>query len=439
MQKLDKFKNNNIKSNLSSGLVVYLVALPLCLGIAVASGAPPLAGIISGIIGGIIVGTISNSHISVSGPAAGLTAILITGISELGSFELILLAGVIAGIIQVILGFIKAGAISRLFPSNVIEGMLGGIGIIIILKQINYALGITTESDSLNVISGTADYIKTFINNINLGSLLITIISGAILLSKDKIKFLNKIKAISAALIAVAVGIAINDIFIRTESPLIQNESLLVSIPIAKNISEFGSMFTFPDFNGFLNSQVWVTGITIAIVASIETLLCIDAADKMDHLKRITDTNRELKAQGIGNVISSLIGGLPMTSVVVRSSANAKAGATSKLSAVIHGVFLLLSIIILPTIINMIPMATLAAILILVGYKLARPSIFIHFWKKGIVSFIPFITTLLCVAFIDLLSGVAIGIIIYLILKCFTDKETIINKLRLIFFMLRRA
>ncbi len=436
-------QNKNItslfKTNISSGLVVYLVALPLCLGIAVASGAPPLSGIISGIIGGIVVGWLSNSHISVSGPAAGLTAILISGISDLGSFELILLAGMIAGIIQIILGFLKAGAISRFFPSNVIEGMLGGIGVIIVMKQLEAATGWTGnfQNEEIGLLNQITMVFSSLSDFIHPGAILITIVSLLILIGWNNIGFLKRFNMIPAALVAVIAGIAINAVFINLNSSLAQEGNMLVSIPIAQSVSEFGSMFTFPDFSGFTNSKVWIIGITIAVVASIETLLCIEAADKMDEEGRITNTNRELKAQGIGNLISSLIGGLPMTSVVVRSSANAKAGATSKLSAIIHGMFLLISIILLPVVINMIPMATLAAVLILVGYKLARPSLFIHFWKKGLFNFIPFFVTLIAVVMIDLLSGVALGLLTFVIIKAITDRNNTLDKIRMIFFKLK--
>lgn len=430
-----------IKTNLSAGLVVYLVALPLCLGIAVASGAPPLAGIISGIIGGLVVGWLSNSHISVSGPAAGLTAILIAGINDLGSFELILLAGLIAGVIQVVLGFIKAGAVSRFFPSNVIEGMLGGIGIIIIVKQLSPAFGWSGNFlyENKDIINNPAYFFSGIAEHVNAGSIIITLISLAILLSWNNISFLKKLNVIPAALVAVVAGIIINLIFKSTGSALTQSESMLVQIPVAQNIGDFGKMFVFPDFSGITNPQVWVIGLTIAIVASIETLLCIDAADKMDAQGRVTDTNRELKAQGIGNLISSLIGGLPMTSVVVRSSANAKAGATSKLSSVIHGVFLLLSVVLLASILNHIPMATLAAVLILVGYKLARPALFIHFWKKGLPRFTPFIVTLFGVVLVDLLSGVALGLLSFIVIMALTDRAATMEKVRMILVKVKRT
>ncbi len=430
---------SSIKTNISSGLVVYLVALPLCLGIAIASGAPPLSGIISGIIGGLIVGAISNSHISVSGPAAGLTAIMIAGISDLGSFELILLAGLIAGVIQLLLGFIKAGAVSRFFPSNVIEGMLGGIGIIIIIKQLAPAVGWggVLLFENSDIIYNPSSILLSLSQHINIGSVIITIVSLSILLSWEKVPFFKKLQVIPAALVAVVAGILVNLIFKNIGSSLTQTESMLVQIPVAHNVSDYGKMFVFPDFSGIDNPKVWIIAITIAVVASIETLLCIEAADKMDSRKRITNTNRELKAQGIGNLISSLIGGLPMTSVVVRSSANAKAGATSKLSCIMHGIFLLLSVVLLATVLNFIPMATLAAILILVGYKLARPSLFVHFWEKGLAKFVPFAITLFGVVSIDLLSGVAIGLLSHFLIVAFTDKAGTKDKIRLILLKVR--
>jgi len=406
----------NLKSDFPSGLVVFLVALPLCLGIALASGAPPLSGIIAGIVGGIVVGTLSRSHISVSGPAAGLTAIVLTAITDLGAFNIFLTAGLIAGIIQLILGFIKAGSISNYFPTNVIEGMLAGIGIIIILKQIPHAVGYDSDFEGDEAFAekgGNAwDSILDSFNHVQLGAIVITLISIAILISWDRIGFLKRLKLIPGALVAVIVGVVLNEIFISSGSPLAIEKEHLVNLPVPQSWDDFKNIIVTPDFSGFLNVKVWTVGATIAIVASIETLLCIEASDRMDSQKRYTDTNVELKAQGIGNILSTLIGGLPMTSVVVRSSANANAGAKTKMSAIIHGVLLLISVLSIPFLLNKIPLATLAAVLLLVGYKLAKPSIIMHFWHKGKYQFVPFIATLLAVVFTDLLKGVALGIII---------------------------
>jgi MFS superfamily sulfate permease-like transporter len=410
----------NLKSDFASGLVVFLVALPLCLGIAMASGAPLFSGIISGIIGGIVVGFLSKSHLSVSGPAAGLTAIILTAITDLGAFDIFLTAVFIAGLIQLLLGFIKAGSISNYFPTNVIEGMLAGIGIIIILKQLPHAFGYDGDfegDESFLQVDGTntVSSIMGLLNHVQLGSIIITAISLTILIAWDKIPVLKKLKLVPGALVAVVLGVVLNEAFLASGSSLAIAKQHLVSLPIPTSIEELKGIFTTPNFSGFANTKVWILGVTIAIVASIETLLCIEAADRMDVQKRYTDTNTELKAQGIGNMISALLGGLPMTSVVVLTSANNNAGAKSKMSTIIHGVLLLLSVVTIPMILNKIPLATLAAILLLVGYKLAKPATFIHFWQKGKYQFVPFIATLIAVVFTDLLKGVALGIVISII------------------------
>jgi len=417
-------KNNNLfanlKSDFSSGLVVFLVALPLCLGIAMASGAPLFSGIISGIVGGIVVGYLSKSHLSVSGPAAGLTAIVLTAITDLGAFNIFLTAVFVAGIIQLILGFIKAGSISNYFPTNVIEGMLAGIGVIIFLKQIPHAFGYDKDyegdlaflqTDSENTFSE----LFQLIGHVQLGSIIITLLSLFILIAWTKVEFLKKIKLVPPALVAVIVSILLNEFFIISGSSFSIKSDHLVSLPVPNSIEEFKSIFILPNFAALANTKVWIIGVTIAVVASIETLLCVEAADRMDAQKRFTDTNVELKAQGIGNIISSLLGGLPMTSVVVRTTANNTAGAKSKLSTIIHGLLLTICVLSIPAILNKIPLATLAAVLLLIGYKLANPKTLFHFWAKGKYQFIPFIATLLAVVFTDLLKGVALGMIISII------------------------
>lgn len=409
----------HLKSDFASGLVVFLVALPLCLGIALASGAPLFSGIISGVIGGIVVGFLSKSHVSVSGPAAGLTAIILTAISDLGAYEVFLTSVIIAGLLQLLLGFLKAGSISNYFPTNVIEGMLAGIGIIIFLKQIPHAVGYdkVVEGDTGFFEKDGSNMFETIIdsfNYINYGSIIITIVALTILIGWDKIEFLKKIKLVPAALIAVFSGVIINEIFIRTGSSLQVSADHLVTLPVPSSIEEFKAMFVLPDFSvsTLSNSKVWIVGVTIAIVASIETLLCIEASDRMDHQKRYTNTNVELKAQGIGNLLSGLIGGLPMTSVVVRSSANVNAGAKTKMSSIIHGLLLMISVLSIAPFLNKIPLATLAAILLLIGFKLAKPSLFKHFLEKGKYQYLPFLATVLAVVFLDLLKGVALGMII---------------------------
>lgn len=405
---------SNFNADFAAGLVVFLVALPLCLGIAMASGAPLFSGIISGVIGGILVGYLSQSHISVSGPAAGLTAIILTTISDLGAFDAFLLSVCIAGITQILLGYLKSGSIANYFPNNVIEGMLSGIGIIIILKQIPHAVGYDADYEgdlNFKQPDGATTFSSLFdiFNQLHLGAIIITIASFLVLILWEKSAFLKKIKAIPAALIAVIISILINEIFKVYMPELIIKREHLVSLPTPSTFAEFKNIFITPDFSNITNPKIWMTGLTIAIVASIETLLCIEAADRMDVQKRYTNPNTELKAQGIGNLISGLLGGLPMTSVVVRTSANNNAGAKTKWATIIHGLLLLICAIAIPTILNQIPLATLATILILVGYKLAKPATFMHFWKNGKYQFIPFIATLLGVVFTDLLKGVGIG------------------------------
>jgi MFS superfamily sulfate permease-like transporter len=407
----------NLKSDFASGLVVFLVALPLCLGIALASGAPLFSGIISGIVGGILVGYLSQSHLSVSGPAAGLTAIVLTAITDLGAFNIFLLAVLLAGVFQLALGFIKAGSISNYFPTNVIEGMLAGIGVIIFLKQIPHAFGYDPDyegdmgffqPDGQNTFSE----LFSVLQHVQLGSIVITSISLFILIVWNKIEVFKKLKFVPAALIAVIISILLNEYFTYSGSSLAIAKEHLVSLPVPTTIEEFKGILVLPDFTAISNQKVWIVGLTIAVVASIETLLCIEAADRMDVQKRFTDTNVELKAQGIGNIISALLGGLPMTSVVVRTTANNSAGAKSKMSTILHGLLLLISVITIPMVLNKIPLATLSAVLLLVGYKLANPKTIKHFWDKGKYQFIPFIATFAAVVFTDLLKGVLLGMII---------------------------
>lgn len=421
----------NLKSDFASGLVVFLVALPLCLGIALASGAPLFSGIIAGVVGGIVVGYLSQSHLSVSGPAAGLTAIVLTAITDLGAFNVFLLAVLIAGIIQLALGFLRAGSISNYFPTNVIEGMLAGIGVIIILKQIPHALGYDADyegDETFTQADGQNTFSELFniIDYIHPGAVVITVISLIILIMWPKVDVLKRIKLVPPALVAVIVSILLNEFFISTGNSLAISKSHLVSLPVPTTLEEFKSIIILPDFTAITNSKVWVVAFTIAVVASIETLLCIEAADRMDALKRYTNTNVELKAQGIGNIVSSLLGGLPMTSVVVRTSANNDAGAKSKMSAIIHGTLLLISVLAIPVILNKIPLATLAAVLLLVGYKLAVPNIkhFAHNVPKevnllmfSIVAAIIGYTNSVGVVVISVLLAVTVLILLYCIYK----------------------
>lgn len=419
------FNSTYLKSDILAGLVVFLIALPLCLGIALASGAPLFSGIISGVIGGIVVGFLSKSQISVAGPAAGLTAIILTAIATLGSFETLLLAVVLAGLMQVALGFAKAGSISNYFPSNVIEGMLAAIGVIIILTQLPHAVGydVANEGDFFFIDKESKHtLLGNIIDSVNFshpGAIIVTIVSLLILISFNKVSFLKKIKFLPGALVAVIAGTIINEVFKATGSGLIIEQEHLVNLPIPNSMSDFIGQFATPDISQIMNIDVWIVAATIATVASIETLLCIEAADKLDPLKRFTNTNTELKAQGLGNILSGLIGGLPMTSVIVRTSANVNSGGRTKLAAIAHGAFLMTAVLTIPFILNKIPLACLAGVLIMIGYKLANPSVFKHMWDNGKFQFIPFVVTVIAVVATDLLKGVGIGLAvsIFFILK----------------------
>ncbi|MFM7400816.1 MAG: SulP family inorganic anion transporter, partial [Bacteroidota bacterium] len=407
-----------LRSDVQSGLVVFLVALPLCLGIAMASGAPLFAGIISGVIGGIVVGMLSNSQLSVTGPAAGLTAIVLAAISSLGSYQYFLAAVVLAGVIQVLLGIARAGTISNYFPSNVIEGMLTAIGVIIIMKQLPHAVGydVDNEGDFFFIEKGTGhNTFSAIIDAINYshpGAMAVTAVSLLILIAFNKIAFLKNLKVIPGALIAVLAGISINELFRATGSDMVIQQDHLVNLPVPDSMEAFRSQFTFPDFSAMMRPDVWIVAVNIAVVASIETLLCVEASDKLDPLKRYTNTNTELFAQGAGNMLSGLIGGLPMTSVIVRTSANINSGGRTKKATIAHGIFLLIAVLSIPTLLNKIPLASLAAVLLMIGFKLASPKVFRHMWDNGRYQFVPFIVTVLAVVFTDLLKGVAIGLIV---------------------------
>lgn len=408
---------SNIKNDAISGIIVFLIALPLCLGIAQASNAPLFSGLVAGIIGGIVIGALSGSQLSVAGPAAGLILIVVGAIEGLG-WEVFLCAVIVAGLFQVILGFLKAGAIASYIPNSVIQGMLAGIGLTIILKQIPEALGYDGKGHERMVDADdgfTWDYISSSFNHMETGAIVISLV-GLLLLILWTTKPFQKLKLIPSGLIVVILGILINELFKMQGSDLYLGSIHLVNLPIAASFSEFAGQFSLPDFSGFGKYMVWETGLVIAAVASIETLLCIEATDKMDPQKRYTPTNRELKAQGIGNMLSGLIGGLPITSVIVRSSANIHSGAKSKMASIIHGVLLLVCVGTIPVLLNMIPKASLAAILIFVGYKLCNPKTFIHTYKEGgWTQLIPLVATALAVVFIDLLKGVGIGLAISIV------------------------
>jgi MFS superfamily sulfate permease-like transporter len=404
----------HIAKDAPASLVVFLVALPLCLGIALASGAEPIAGLIAGIIGGIIVGTISGSQIGVSGPAAGLAVIVLNGIQSLPSYEVFLLAVVIGGLVQLILGFIKAGIIGFYFPSSVIQGMLSAIGLIIILKQIPHAVGYDDEPEgslefAQDATHNTFTDLSFMMDSIQPVALAIAAV-GLVLLILWEQPFMKRMQwtqYLPGSLMAVLAGVGIH--IATKDGALGLAANHLVQIPELVNGLE--DMITVPDFRAWNRGDVWILGVTIAVVASLETLLCVEATDKLDPEKRITPTNRELIAQGTGNVVSGLIGGLPITQVIVRSSANIQSGGKTKLSAIMHGFLLLGSVLLIPDLLTLIPLSSLAAVLLVVGYKLAKPAQFKAIAQQGTRQFLPFIITVLAILFTDLLVGIGIGIV----------------------------
>jgi MFS superfamily sulfate permease-like transporter len=417
--------NEFFKYDFKASVVVFLIALPLCLGIALASGAPLFAGIISGIVGGIVVGALSGSPLSVSGPAAGLTTIVLAIVTDLG-YESFLLAVILAGLFQIVLGYLRAGSVGHFFPASVLKGMLAGIGLILILKQIPHAVGYDVDfegdqsffqDDGQNTLT---EILEAF-GYLTPGAIVICIISIVILIlwNRASLQRYSFFKTVPGALIAVVVGVLLNRLFINFFPDFIVTEKHLVSVPVLSEESSILAFLTFPDFTQLLNPNVYKAALSIAAVASLETLLNIEACDKIDPFRRITPLNRELKAQGVANAISGLIGGLPVTSVVVRSSANIQAGARSKASTISHAVILLLSVLLIPKILQLIPLASLAGILIVTGFKLTTPQLFKDMFKKGWPQFLPFIATVLAIVFTNLLLGVFVGILVavFFILK----------------------
>lgn len=417
MKEINNFFSE-LKYDLPASLIVFLVALPLCLGIALASGAPLFSGIIAGIVGGTIVALVSGSPLGVSGPAAGLVVIVLGAIQSLG-FEVFLLAVMISGLIQIILGYARAGIIGYYFPTAVIRGMLAAIGIIIFLKQIPHAFGYDQdyEGDLAFVQPDGQNTFSELLNMFNYltpGAIIVSVLSLGILILWEQ-KFFKNLKFtqfIQGPLVVVVVGIVLNMVFQQFFPSLAITAQHLVSLPVAESLPDFLSKFTLPDFSGWNNPEVYVVAITLAAVASLETLLTVEATDKLDPYKRVTPTNLELKAQGLGNFLSGLIGGLPITQVIVRSSANIQSGGRTKASAFFHGLLLLLCVMLIPTVLNLIPLASLAAILILVGFKLAKPTIFKSMYARGWDQFIPFLVTILAILFTDLLVGIGIGMMV---------------------------
>lgn len=425
---MKNFNFKYIKSDISAGLVVFLVALPLCLGVALASGAPLIAGVIAGVVGGIVVGALSGSQLGVSGPAAGLTVIVLNAITEIGAYDSFLLAVVLAGFIQIILGAVKAGVIGYYFPSSVIKGMLTAIGIIIILKQIPHAMGIDLDyegdesffqNDGQNTFSELARISELF----NEGALVIGLISLAIMILWEQ-TFIRRnavLGMIPGALMAVIAGIILNNGLTVLPSFFHLESNHLVSLPVTSSVGDFVNLFQMPNFSAITNPVVWKIAVVIAIIASLETLLSVEATDKLDPDSRITPTNRELLAQGAGNIVSGFLGGIPLTQVIVRSSANIQAGGKTNLATIFHGLILLVCTLAIPNVLNQIPLASLAIVLIMVGYKLAKPAIFKDVFKEGQDQFVPFLVTVIAVVFTDLLKGIGIGVFVAMLYILYTN------------------
>jgi MFS superfamily sulfate permease-like transporter len=404
---------SHIKTDLPAGLVVFLIALPLCLGISLASGAPLFAGIIAGIVGGIVVGFASGSQINVSGPAASVALIVLTAIQTLGSFELVLSAVILAGIIQIILGFLKAGTVAYFFPSSMIKGILASIGLILIINQIPHAFGYKGLGGFSQSESGiiTAGFLY-LLESIHLGVTIITLISLAIIIFWDRPALKEKylvVRRVPGALVAVLVSIGLYLLFRASFPALALAESHLVQLPVAEGIADFFSFFSFPDFSQITNPELYTIALSIAFIASLESLLSTEAGDKLDPYKRKTSTNRELKAQGIGNIVAGFIGGLPVTAVIVRTSANVSSGGRTPLATITHGTLMLICVMAIPRVLNMIPLASLSAVLFVVGYKLTAFPLYAKMYRAGMRQFLPFFLTVVAVLFTDLITGILIG------------------------------
>ena len=434
------------RADVPASIVVFLIAVPLCLGIALASGAPLFAGIISGIVGGLVVGAISQSQLMVSGPAAGLTAIVVSAIATLGSFRAFLVSVVLAGVLQVVLGLIGAGVIGYVFPMAVIKGMLAAIGIILILKQIPHAVGYDADFPGDEAFrqanaENTFSSLWSAIERIHPGALALSLLSLVLLLVWDSTG-LKKLKLLPGPLVVVLIGTALNSYFGAASSAMHLSGDHLVTLPVARSLEEFAGLFVFPDWSAITTPEVWRIAVTIGVVASLESLLSLSATNRIDPYRREPSTNRELVAQGVGNTLSGLVGGLPVTGVIVRSAANVDAGARTKWSAILHGALLLAAAATIPAVLNLVPIAPLAAILLYTGFKLAHPRLLKHAWSQGVYQFTPFVLTVVAILLTDLLVGIGIGLAIGLLFvlldhlraPCFTvvsPPGSVLTRLRL--------
>lgn len=415
-RKLRAYQQSNLKFDFVAALVVFLVAIPLCLGIALASGAPLFSGILSGVIGGIIVGILSNSSVSVSGPAAGMAAVVLAGISQLGDFNTFLLSLTIAGLLQIVLGKLRAGFIADYVPSNVVQGLLCAIGILLIIKQLPLAFTLSSNLTELkmhllDMTEGFSIHDLSF--HLNSGAMIISLISIPLLIYIDKTSK-KWLKIIPGPIAVVVIGIILNEAFVYTNSYLAQNSPQLVNIPNHDNLADFVAQMNTPNWSAWTNPSVYLYAFVLAIVASLETLLNVKAGEKLDPKRRSCSKDRELVAQGFGNLLAGLVGGIPITSVIVRTSVNIQTGAVTKLSTILHGFFILIAVLLLPQMLNKIPLSSLAAILIYTGYKLTKPTIYINIYRQGPSRFIPFVATIISIVEINLLAGILIGLLVSL-------------------------
>lgn len=437
-RKLRIYKSRNLKFDFIAGIIVFLVAIPLCLGIALASGAPLFSGIISGVIGGIVVGILSGSHISVSGPAAGMAAVVLAAISQLGDFNAFLLALVIAGLLQVIVGSLRAGFISDYVPSNVVQGLLCAIGILLIIKQL--PLAFTLSSDLAELKGHLLDLdegltLKPLFDlsfHINSGAMILSISAIALLIFFDKTK-IKWLSVIPGPIVVVIMGIVLNDIFVYSNSYLAQNSPQLVNIPRHDGLGEFFAQMQSPAWSAWTNPKIYLYGAILAIVASLETLLNIKAGEKLDKTRRPCSKNRELVAQGVGNLVAGLMGGIPITSVIVRTSVNLQSKAKTKFATILHGIFILLAVMFIPQTLNKIPLSTLAAILIYTGYKLTQPSIYFNIYRQGADRFIPFIATIISIVVLNLLAGILVGLMVSLFFILKSNSQVRLNIIKEIY------
>ncbi len=409
----------SLGADLRAGLVVSLVAVPLCLGIAQASSAPLLSGLVAGIIGGIVVGSASGSALSVSGPAAGLAVIVAASIGELG-LPAFLTAVVIAGGLQIVMGLARLGGIAHFFPSAVIKGMLAAIGILIILKQLPHAVGYDSDPEGDLALlqpdgSNTFSALVEAAGNASIGAVLVSTLGVGIMLGWPKLPKNAATELIPPALVVVVVGGVVATLLAAQWPELLSSEHL-VSLPRVESLDDLRAIIVLPDFAGAADPAVWRVAVTLAVVASLESLLSLEAVDRIDPHKRISPPNRELLAQGLGNALSGLVGGLPVTAVIVRSSANVQAGGQTRLAAVFHGVLLLIGVLFLAPLLNRVPLAALAIVLIFVGLKLTEPKLWKQMWAGGSSQFVPFAVTIGAVVLTDLLIGTVIGLVVGLVL-----------------------